>query len=792
MTTNIGPPAVDPNPNIHSVPSADSPGKVLPPQQLVGWGLELVEGFLQNVVIGLTGAFIPGAGTALEQLATYAAGVTGEAEAAVITVLQGVLGFLNGVTGGLAGEALQFAEYLLGVSNNANTALTGNAVATSQIGSVQSQINAPQTIPLLQSLLGEESSAPWKDCLSDFVITPSAPLGAIIPHQGAAQEKFTVALMGFKGTGCTGVYLDGGLYNATTGVVTRNHQSPNQALNLPFGSTSADYALLLYTIPANEGIVVNDGDLPCWLLTPVGGNLTVRGFTDPNIARPVRPKRMGFTLTGRMPATVAQATMDAAFSPDVPYVEFGRLIVQQPVNYYDDFERSTLGADWVGLRTTLAFEGVVPAVLGIQNGRLAFTSSSALAAWEGGWYRNRVTLVEGGMRTTVQVRNPNNVPAYLLTVGSPDWSSYVALGIRNVALDIWTGSGWPNLTPTGAQKLQTVNDGDYISFDWISGANRYDVYQHPGLEVPAGATPLFSWSDDGTHGVEHGDEFEYGGVMLSSTGFVTSAQFDDFRVEDVAAAVPVSISAGRPLPRHLPSHLSATPSNQLPLGVLDLTGFVPIPDGQLPRGKLELTGFAPVVKANYTDTFVRANSSTLGSGPPDTGWTEQGTVNLGIVSDIATPNYPSYWALAVYNTALNTNDQQVTITYYGATSSFDVPLIYLRSNGTDTVHAYCPNDGQWQIMTTTGSSWIASISSFTSRATSTSAVSMNSGDTIQFKAVGNVYTLYLNGTAVPGATWTDSSNAYNHVDSSHRQVAIGYYLQAVVLRGISNFNASDV
>jgi hypothetical protein len=254
--------------------------------------------------------------------------------------------------------------------------------------------------------------------------------------------------------------------------------------------------------------------------------------------------------------------------------------------------------DWVSHQTTLTFFGV-PYYLSIADGKLSFTGSSFAAAWQGAFVRRPATVVRGGMRVTTQVRNPTGAPAYLIICGATDWSSYVAVAIQNVAVGLSTGAGWANMVGRVYQPA-TITDRDYVSVDWVSGTDSYDIYRHTTPDVPAGAEPIFTWVDE-AHVVLHGGAYQYNGAMLSITGFVPSASLEDFGFKDVVAVPPPITPAGATLPYHLPVRLGLPPGGDLaPAALLQYFAPTPVVRERVTAtiGVLRLTALGPALSTD--------------------------------------------------------------------------------------------------------------------------------------------------------------------------------------------------
>lgn len=161
-----------------------------------------------------------------------------------------------------------------------------------------------------------------------------------------------------------------------------------------------------------------------------------------------------------------------------------------------------------------------------------------------------------------------------------------------------------------------------------------------------------------------------------------------------------------------------------------------------------------VTKADYVDLFDRANSGVLGAN-----WAPYGGTSIGVASNTAhvaylgQPGYNGYddqTAIALYTSQLTTDTQAVAATYGASdplTRHLTTPIatwLILRSNSAASAFvgvAIYPTS----IVIATPSGALATVSN-----------TNNSGDVVDFHAVANVFTVYVNGVAK--LTYTDSSN----------------------------------
>ena len=224
-----------------------------------------------------------------------------------------------------------------------------------------------------------------------------------------------------------------------------------------------------------------------------------------------------------------------------------------------------------------------------------------------------------------------------------------------------------------------------------------------------------------------------------------------------AAVVPVAIGA-----LNL-TGVGALAANSLPVAVAagDLSGVGAITatgtatpvvtDPLVGIGTLTAVATAEETGVTYSDNFNRANGA-LGSN-----WVTIAETPL-IVSNQAqggtTGAINTYTQFrARWTNAVLTDTQEVSGTV-GTPSTAATPALagglILRCNSSgDHVSASITNTAVYIVTRTSGTD--------TQQAT-TGSLTIPAGTAVRFTAVGNVYRIYLNGSATPTATWTDSGN----------------------------------
>lgn len=184
--------------------------------------------------------------------------------------------------------------------------------------------------------------------------------------------------------------------------------------------------------------------------------------------------------------------------------------------------------------------------------------------------------------------------------------------------------------------------------------------------------------------------------------------------------------------------------------------------------------------ANFVDTFNRANGA-LGAS-----WTN--ITNFTIVSNAAVMAAINTSGLAVPVVTLGTDNHmvQVTLNITPTTGDFGQLWTRYRAGPFDTVH------GDWQAG---GAGFIiyTIINSVEVQRAQTTGLTFVAGSVISMQAVGNVYTMKLNG--VTQCTWTDTSGAVYgpQINSAHRSVAMQLGVGATgANHGYDQFTAVDI
>jgi hypothetical protein len=169
---------------------------------------------------------------------------------------------------------------------------------------------------------------------------------------------------------------------------------------------------------------------------------------------------------------------------------------------------------------------------------------------------------------------------------------------------------------------------------------------------------------------------------------------------------------------------------------------------------------------SFADNFDRTNASTLGAN-----WTQGGTGSgIGIVSNCAQWSGTSdglAWAL--YNAtpnALMTDNEYTKGVVSGSVSATLTTRLVLRCNTAVTSFAYFSFDAGTVVFGRSNGSW----SSTTDLVNVSTGITIANGAVIECWAIGNVFTMNVNGTQK--ISYTDTGNVIGK-GSSNRRVAIG-------------------
>jgi hypothetical protein len=187
----------------------------------------------------------------------------------------------------------------------------------------------------------------------------------------------------------------------------------------------------------------------------------------------------------------------------------------------------------------------------------------------------------------------------------------------------------------------------------------------------------------------------------------------------------------------------------------------------------------PPTSASLSDDFNRANSTSSAGSQ----WTNQSGV-MGIDTNAAYPVTTGAWVQATNNTGpLSGDDFSVTATL-GALVGSGIDYTELIG-GTNS-----SGEGAIAILLGTAlaiytqTSW--GLGGAASRATN--SYTWATGDVIEFRRVGNVYTTWKNGVPTP-TTWTDGIGALTR-DSSHRLAGVGGFAGSGAYRRIDAWTAA--
>ena len=366
--------------------------------------------------------------------------------------------------------------------------------------------------------------------------------------------------------------------------------------------------------------------------------------------------------------------------------------------------------------------------------------------------------------------DPTKSRTIVSSFNDSDQTGYI-LALNNTAFEATVGTGAGKQTVTVPANAQ-ANESHYVVMTYDSGGQRLELYVDPAAGQTDTTPPEFSHASfvsiappenyNATTQVVYSPQTMNETRIGASTGGAPPADFFDGIIQNVA--VYDEVLAFPDIASHFwifKTGLAVPPF-----------GFPSAPPPPPP----------PPNKASYSDNFTRANAPDLGPN-----WTERTTAKLHIASNLCVPDTANTLALANYDSLPFTDNVKNTLTM-GPTAGTEAAAIYIRSNGTDCIYAYCIQASPWVIYYKTGSDWAGSVVNPTQAAITSGPVSWAQNDTLSFEATGNVYTLKKNGTTQ--LSWTDSANAYNQVDPVHRAMAIGYV--GATTDGIANWSGIDL
>lgn len=189
--------------------------------------------------------------------------------------------------------------------------------------------------------------------------------------------------------------------------------------------------------------------------------------------------------------------------------------------------------------------------------------------------------------------------------------------------------------------------------------------------------------------------------------------------------------------------------------------------------------FPGIVGISFTDDFNRADGA-IGSN-----WTNQMAFLLRVLSNIATPDTLSNYAVAKLNTAMSTAKHYAEIKINTVNAS-DAYLIYVGAKSSAQVIAFIQPNSSIQILTKTTA--YNDLTGFANVGTASSATSAD-GDVFRFELDGTGrVTIKRNGSALTGVSNVDVSSV---IGTNGRDVLIAANVGAFT-RGIDSFAAGDI
>lgn len=203
-----------------------------------------------------------------------------------------------------------------------------------------------------------DSNFPFSNANTWISIAPGVAK-AVTHRVGKTRPMGVVSWYGYGNVGITGFYVIALGIDATTGLRTVKHVSPNIASLLPPGSTVADRGWVFYEIDNADTIQQQQSEDWEYALLPIGGTHHVWGlsYADTIVDHPyAQVKSLGFTHTWASPPSVGTTITKAASvsSPDVCWIETaietGNTATQhEPMWLYLGTEPTEMAApDWCG------------------------------------------------------------------------------------------------------------------------------------------------------------------------------------------------------------------------------------------------------------------------------------------------------------------------------------------------------------------------------------------------------------------------------------------------------------
>ena len=386
------------------------------------------------------------------------------------------------------------------------TSTTSQVISvTSQVAYVQQIIHVSSDRPLHDGIDPTGDGSLSFDAIDDdiSVVANTARWGFI--RMRTAVEKKTISFMASKTGTVTGFWAD--VYKLENdGSVTLVHSSPDLSSGLANVNSWMNDAL-------TTSVVVDIMDVYAVQFSMTGsGTVIIPGkvLRDAVALPGFRPKHLGASRnpsTTRAPATIAVATVDGMYNGTAPYVQMGMDLGQldQPRFHYDDYNRSTIGANWILLR-----DGGATGNLRIYDNRLAYanaTDGNNYGLWIQPTLTDR-TKVAGNFYL------PRYTPSMLIMHSTYNLSASARFYIYDTKIQIRTG------TTIREEVARSGNAGTW-EFEFDDTDSTYRAYRD------GSATPLIEWPDP-TNIAARGDGHRYVGVAMTRNTGTDSAYIDNW------------------------------------------------------------------------------------------------------------------------------------------------------------------------------------------------------------------------------------------------------------------------
>lgn len=235
-----------------------------------------------------------------------------------------------------------------------------------------------------------------------------------------------------------------------------------------------------------------------------------------------RPFQIGWSrTTSTAPSTIVTGDADAAYSPDIPYVQIGEDLGQvgAPRFYSDTFNRSSLGPNWIAMpRTSWGGSG-----LRIRGNERVENPSNQLI-WQSAGSMYALPLSTDSMAVEFDLSGANSKNTGVTMKSNFEGKRGVFLMVTSSGSQIvTTDGGWGTTNRVGRVTSGTGGNGRW-RMEYRTSDNRYRVYKDGNL--------VMQWTDSG-NAVRHGLGYRFCGMRIDHESFDSGGWIDNWSAMDI-------------------------------------------------------------------------------------------------------------------------------------------------------------------------------------------------------------------------------------------------------------------